>query len=210
MGFCMALNMNSVGISGGFPCNAGFSRKFGVWGGFGRSGVAKGFCANSHHTIQYRKQGAHMQTQPHANANATASRSKRARTRTCTRNANARKCTQTRANARKRKRKCTQTQTQPHANANATARKRERKCMHCYKLTHARERGESKREGPHFWPVEAIGFSELRTPLVHACPSDDKGLRQPCPKDPVVLKTLWDSELLRCVVFTTPPIFTPL
>ena len=47
VGFCMALNMNSVGIPGGFRGNAGFSRNFGVWGGFGRFGDSKGFCANS-------------------------------------------------------------------------------------------------------------------------------------------------------------------
>ena len=35
MGFCKALSMNSVGIPGGFLGNAGFSGKFGVWGGFG-------------------------------------------------------------------------------------------------------------------------------------------------------------------------------
>ena len=48
MGFCMALNMNSVGIPGGFRGEAGFSGKSGVWGGFGRFGVSKGFCANCH------------------------------------------------------------------------------------------------------------------------------------------------------------------
>ena len=46
-GFCMALSMNSVGIPGGFRGNAGFSRKLGVWGGFGWFGGSKGFCANS-------------------------------------------------------------------------------------------------------------------------------------------------------------------
>ena len=30
------------------------------------------------------------------------------------------------------------------------------------------------------------------------------------PKDPTVLKLLWDSELLRRSVFTTPAIFTTL
>ena len=35
VGFCKALSMNSVGIPGGFSGNAGFSGKFGVWGGFG-------------------------------------------------------------------------------------------------------------------------------------------------------------------------------
>ena len=48
VGLCMALSMNSVGIPGGFRCNAGSSGKFGVWGGFGRFGGLKGFCANSH------------------------------------------------------------------------------------------------------------------------------------------------------------------
>ena len=43
MGFCMVLNMNSVGIPGGFRGNTGFSGKFGVWGGFGRFGASKGF-----------------------------------------------------------------------------------------------------------------------------------------------------------------------
>ena len=33
MGFCMALSMNSVGIPGRFRGKAGFSGKFGVWGG---------------------------------------------------------------------------------------------------------------------------------------------------------------------------------
>ena len=42
-----ALNMNSAGIPGGFRCSAGFSGKLGVWGGFGRFGGSKGFCANS-------------------------------------------------------------------------------------------------------------------------------------------------------------------
>ena len=46
--FCMALNMNSVGIPGEFWGDAGFSGKFGVWSGFGRFGASKGFCANSH------------------------------------------------------------------------------------------------------------------------------------------------------------------
>ena len=49
-GFCMALDMNSVGILGGFPGNAGFSGNLGVWGGFGRFGVSKGFCAKSQDT----------------------------------------------------------------------------------------------------------------------------------------------------------------
>ena len=49
VGFCMALSMNSVGIPGGFRGNAGFSRKLGVWGGFGWFGGSKGFCANSPH-----------------------------------------------------------------------------------------------------------------------------------------------------------------
>ena len=35
VGFCMTLSMNSVGMPGGFRGNAGFSGKFGVWGGFG-------------------------------------------------------------------------------------------------------------------------------------------------------------------------------
>ena len=47
MGFCMALNMKSIGIPGRFWGNAGFSGKFGVWGGFGRFGASKGFCTNS-------------------------------------------------------------------------------------------------------------------------------------------------------------------
>ena len=47
VGLCMALSMNSVGIPGGFWGNAGFSGKLGVWGGFGRFGGSKGFCANS-------------------------------------------------------------------------------------------------------------------------------------------------------------------
>ena len=54
MGFCMALSMNSVGIPGGFRGNAGFSAKFGIWGGFGRFGGSKGFCANSQ-TQLYQK-----------------------------------------------------------------------------------------------------------------------------------------------------------
>ena len=44
----MALNMNSVGIARGFRGDAGFSGKFGVWGGFGQFVASKGFCANSH------------------------------------------------------------------------------------------------------------------------------------------------------------------
>ena len=44
VGFCMALSMNSVRIPGKFRDNAGFSGKFGHWGGFG---WLKGFCANS-------------------------------------------------------------------------------------------------------------------------------------------------------------------
>ena len=47
MGSCMALDVNSMGIPGGFRGNAGFSGTFGVSGGFGRFGVSKGFCANS-------------------------------------------------------------------------------------------------------------------------------------------------------------------
>ena len=43
----MALNMNSVGIPGEFRGNAGFSRNILGWGGFGRFGASKGFCANS-------------------------------------------------------------------------------------------------------------------------------------------------------------------
>ena len=39
----MALSMNSEGIPGGFRGNAGFSGKFGVWGGFARFGVQKAF-----------------------------------------------------------------------------------------------------------------------------------------------------------------------
>ena len=35
VGFCMARSMNSVGIPGKFRGNAGFSGKFGFWGGFG-------------------------------------------------------------------------------------------------------------------------------------------------------------------------------
>ena len=46
-GFSVALSMNSMGIPGGFRGNAGFSGKFGVWSGFGRFGVSKGFRANS-------------------------------------------------------------------------------------------------------------------------------------------------------------------
>ena len=34
-GFCMALNMTSVGIPGGYRGNVRFSGKFVVWGGFG-------------------------------------------------------------------------------------------------------------------------------------------------------------------------------
>ena len=50
VGFCVALNLNSVRIPGGFRGNAWFSGKFGVWGGFGRFGASKGlcFCANNH------------------------------------------------------------------------------------------------------------------------------------------------------------------
>ena len=47
MGFCMALNVNSVGIPGKFRGNARFSGEFGVWGGLGRFRASKGFCANS-------------------------------------------------------------------------------------------------------------------------------------------------------------------
>ena len=47
MGFCMAPNMNSVGIPWGFRGDAGFSEKFGVRGGFGRFGASEGFCTNS-------------------------------------------------------------------------------------------------------------------------------------------------------------------
>ena len=47
VGFCMALNMNSVGIPRGFWGNAGFWGNLGFWGGFGRFGVSKGFRANS-------------------------------------------------------------------------------------------------------------------------------------------------------------------
>ena len=47
-GFCMALKKNSVRIPGKFQGRAGFSGRFGVGGGFGRLGVAKGFCASSH------------------------------------------------------------------------------------------------------------------------------------------------------------------
>ena len=47
MGFCMALSMNPVGIPGGFRGSAGFSGNLDVWGGFGRFGASKGFCANS-------------------------------------------------------------------------------------------------------------------------------------------------------------------
>ena len=46
-GVCMALNMNSVRIPGGFRRNARFSGKIWGRGGFGRFGVSKGFCANS-------------------------------------------------------------------------------------------------------------------------------------------------------------------
>ena len=43
VGFCMVLNMNSVGIPGGFRGNAGFSGNL-----FRVIGAPKGFCANSH------------------------------------------------------------------------------------------------------------------------------------------------------------------
>ena len=47
MGFRMAFDMNSVGIPGRFRHNAGFSRKFGIWGGFGRFGASKAFAQYS-------------------------------------------------------------------------------------------------------------------------------------------------------------------
>ena len=43
----MALNMNSMGIPGGFRGNAGFSGKIWRWGGFERFGASKGFCGNN-------------------------------------------------------------------------------------------------------------------------------------------------------------------
>ena len=43
VGFGMALSMNSVGIPGGFRCNAGFLGERGVWSGFGRFGWSNGF-----------------------------------------------------------------------------------------------------------------------------------------------------------------------
>ena len=43
----MALNINSVGIPGGFRGNAGFSGKIGSPNDFGQFGASKGFCANS-------------------------------------------------------------------------------------------------------------------------------------------------------------------
>ena len=47
MGLCMALDMNSVGIPGGFRSNAAFREDLRFGGGFGRFGASKGFCANS-------------------------------------------------------------------------------------------------------------------------------------------------------------------
>ena len=52
VGFCMALSMSSVGISGKFWGNAGFSGNFGVVSG--DLGGQKAFCANSHPEPQKR------------------------------------------------------------------------------------------------------------------------------------------------------------
>ena len=63
-----ALNMNSVGIPGGFRRNARFSGNFGVWGGFGRFGASKGFCANRHYYFQ-EKIAAYAFTAYHSHQN---------------------------------------------------------------------------------------------------------------------------------------------
>ena len=55
VGFCMALNMNSVGMFGGFRGSAGFSGKPWGWGGFVRFGASKGFCANSQVGVVFNK-----------------------------------------------------------------------------------------------------------------------------------------------------------
>ena len=66
----------------------------------------------------------------------------------------------------------------------------------------------SKSPKPHFCPKFVLTnfFSRFQLPKVVENLSTDA--RSDYPKDPAVLKTLRDSELLRCGVFTLPPLFT--
>ena len=68
------------------------------------------------------------------------------------------------------------------------------------------------------WGIPAVLSREISGNALRAFPGSfwnfsgiSSGKSQPyCPKDPAVLKILWDSELLHRSVSTTPPIFTTL